>query len=91
MRLALGASPGGMAWLVIRHSLLTIAVGLAAGVVLWAAVWRVTESLVSGVRPNDLLTIAVSLATLAGVGALAAALPAFRASRVNPLDAIRVQ
>ena len=91
VRLALGASPGGMAWLVIRDSLVTVALGLGAGVVLWLAVDRVTTNLVAGVQPDDALTMSVSVAILAAVGALAAAIPAFRAARVNPLEAIRIQ
>ena len=53
VRLALGASPGGVSWLVLRDSLTLVVLGLVAGVVLWFPVLNLTRSLLVGVSPHD--------------------------------------
>jgi predicted permease len=89
VRLALGASPGGVSWLVLRDSLVLVAIGLVAGVALWFPVLNLTRSLLYGVSPHDPRLLGMSLGALLVVGVLAGLLPALRASRIDPIEAIR--
>jgi predicted permease len=91
VRLALGASPAGVSWLVMRESLVTIAIGLVIGLLLWLPLLGLTKSLVFNVSPHDPVSVVISAALLVGVGAIATLLPARRASRVDPVEAIRSQ
>ncbi len=98
IRVALGARPGGVAWMVLRETLALASAGVAIGVPavlaltpvldhVLAPAWR--ESFAYGMKPNDPLTIAMAVTVLAGVGALAGYLPARRAARVDPMTALR--
>jgi ABC-type antimicrobial peptide transport system permease subunit len=89
VRLALGASPSGVSWLVLRDSLGLVTGGLAVGVALWFPVLGLTKSLVFNVSPHDPVLLGVSLAVLISVGAFAGLVPAWRASRIDPIEAIR--
>jgi predicted permease len=91
VRIALGASPAGVGWVVLRDSLITIALGLAAGFVLWFPVLGLTEKLVFGLSPHDPLTLAFGMGLLLVVGVAAAAIPAWRAGRIDPMSAIRAE
>ncbi len=87
VRVALGADAGDVIRLFLRDGLRLTALGLAAG--LAAAITRFVASLVFDVRPLDPATIAVTAATLSLAAALAAYLPARRAARVDPMQALR--
>jgi predicted permease len=89
VRLALGASPAGVSWLVLRDSLGLVVVGLAAGVTLWFPVLGLTRSLLYNVSPHDPLLLGLSVGVLVVVGILAGLVPALRASRIDPIEAIR--
>jgi predicted permease len=89
VRLALGASPGGVRMLVLRESLVTSAGGVLLGLALLIPVQGLTGRLVYGVSPRDPMTVAVGTAVLLLVTAVAAFVPAWRASRIDPVDAIR--
>ena len=89
VRLALGASPGGVRLLVLRESLITSAVGVMLGLALLLPVQGVTGRLVYGVSPRDPATVVLGTALLLAVTAVAAFVPAWRASRIDPVDAIR--
>jgi hypothetical protein len=89
VRLALGASPGSVSRLVLRDSLGLVAIGLVAGVSLWFPVLGLTRSLLFGVSPHDPALLSLSLGALILVGALAGLVPALRASRIDPIEAIR--
>jgi hypothetical protein len=92
VRLALGASPHGLAFQVIKESLLLAIVGAAVGLPAAYALGRAAEASLFGVSPASpaspaLLTAAVLV--LAAVSAATAILPARRAARVDPLVALR--
>jgi ABC-type antimicrobial peptide transport system permease subunit len=91
VRLALGASPAGVSWVVIRESLGTIAIGLAVGIVLCLPLLRLTRRLVYGLSPHDPVTLAFSTGLLLVVGLGAALLPAARAAQIDPIEAIRAE
>ncbi len=91
VRLALGASPAAVSWVVLRDSLRTIAMGLVAGFVLWFPLLRLTRSLVYGLSPHDPGSLATGAGLLLGVGVVAALLPAIRAARTDPIQAIRAE
>lgn len=89
IRMALGASPYDVLGLVIRQSMRLVGTGIVLGLIGALALTRLMGSLLFGVSPNDPATfIAVSL-VLAGVAFLASWLPASRASRIDPLIALR--
>jgi ABC-type antimicrobial peptide transport system permease subunit len=87
--MALGAPRGSVVWLVIREAMGHMTVGAAAGIAVAAASSKAIASLLYGVRPNDPGTILLAVATLALVCAAAAWIPARRASRLDPMAALR--
>jgi predicted permease len=89
VRVALGAQIADVRGLFVRHGLALIAAGVVLGIGVAVAVTRVLSSLLYGVQPIDPLTYAVGSVVLVGVGLLATYLPARRAARVDPLDALR--
>jgi len=89
VRLALGASPAGVRSLVLRESLGLSIAGVALGLLLLAPVQGLIGRLLYGISPRDPVTVAVATAVLLAVTAAAAFIPAWRASRVDPVDAIR--
>jgi predicted permease len=91
VRLALGATPGGVQRLVLGDSLLTVLGGIALGVALSIPALGVTKSLLYDVRPHDPAALAIASLLLLTIGVLAAAIPAWRASRIDPLTAIRAE
>lgn len=89
VRLALGASPAGVRRLVLGDSLVTVLVGVGLGIALSMPALTVTRALLFGVSPHDPVALAVAAGSLLAVGLLAAAVPAWRASRIDPVTAIR--
>ena len=89
IRLALGASPGGILWLVIREGMKPVAFGLVIGLAAALALNRVAQSLLFGVSATDPLTFAANALLFLGVGLLACWLPARRAAKVDPMVALR--
>ena len=89
LRVALGALPRDVIWLVMRDVLILIAAGLAVGVPLAFALSTLVRSQLFGLRPHDPLTLVSSALVLALVASLAGLIPAFRASRADPLLSIR--
>jgi predicted permease len=89
VRLALGAPPARVAWEASRAALVQVALGLALGVPVSLAAARAAEGLLFGVAPAAVETYIVSIATLTAVAGVAAFLPARRASRVDPVTALR--
>lgn len=91
IRLAVGASPRGVLLLVLRRAAVLALVGVTLGLALAAAVSTVLRSLLIGLAPVDPLAFGGALALLAAVMLAAAWVPARRASRMNPVGALRAE
>jgi predicted permease len=89
IRMALGARPADVLNLVLRQGLKLALAGVAAGLVVTVALTRLMASLLYGVSATDPITLVVTAVSLTCVAALACYLPARRATRINPLDALR--
>jgi predicted permease len=89
IRVALGASPQAVTWLVWGQGAKLTLLGLAVGLVLGVGSARLLAGLLFGVTANDAATFAAVLAVLGVVGALSTWLPVRRAARVDPLVALR--
>jgi putative ABC transport system permease protein len=89
IRLALGASPRGIVWLVIKHGMKPVAVGLLLGLAGAAVLTQAARSLLFGVSATDPLTFAANALLFASVGLLACWLPARRAAKLDPMIALR--
>jgi predicted permease len=91
IRMAMGAEPGKIRAMVMREMLWILGIGLAVGVPAALALARLTESQLYGVKAYDAAVVAGAVLALAATAVAAAYLPARRASRVNPLDALRYE
>jgi putative ABC transport system permease protein len=91
VRMALGAVAGDVVWLVMREVLVLVGTGIAIGLAASWAANRVISSQLYGVGANDPLTIAGAAALLCSVALLAGYVPARRATRVNPVLALRYE
>lgn len=89
IRMSLGSTRTAVIWLVLREALALVVVGVVAGVpsCLWLS--RFVQSQLFGVRASNPLVLSAACAVLAGVAALAAVVPAWRAAHVNPVVALR--
>jgi predicted permease len=91
IRLALGAEPGGVIWLVMKEVLLLLAIGLAIGIPAAMALGRFVASQLYGIEARDPLTATATLVLLTLVSAAAGLIPAHRASRIDPILALRYE
>jgi predicted permease len=91
IRMALGAQGRDILWIVGRETLLLMAVGVTIGLPAAVAAGRGLQSILFALQPSDPVTIACAAATLVGVGAFAAFLPARRATKVDPMVALRYE
>jgi predicted permease len=91
VRMALGARPPSILWLVMSHALKLTILGLAIGLLGAVAVMRVMSTLLFGIVRLDALTTVGVAALLASASALAAYVPARRATKVDPLVALRYE
>jgi predicted permease len=91
IRIALGAYPRTIFLMVMREVVVLLAIGLGAGAVLALAGARITSALLFGLRPNDPATFLVALALLAATAVAACYLPARRATRIDPMVALRYE
>jgi putative ABC transport system permease protein len=91
LRFALGAQPTNILTLVLAAAAKLVAVGASAGLLLAFAAGRLLQAVLFGVASTDAVMLAVVLAIVLPVIMLAAALPAWRASRVDPLVALRTE
>ena len=91
LRLALGSPRARVLWLVMREALLMSALGLAGGVPIAIATAYLTRSLLYGVTSYDPLTLSMTAGLIVVVTIAAAFIPAFRASRLEPMLALRCE
>ena len=89
VRMALGATPRGVLRLIVGEGMTVVLVGIGSGVVAGLALGQTVSSLVFGVEVRDPLTFVCVALALAAVALAACAIPALRASRVDPLGALR--
>jgi predicted permease len=89
IRVAIGATRGGIVALVTRQGLVIVAIGLAVGLAGALGLSRLLASLLFGVGPADPGTVAAVTLTIAIVAALASGLPAWRAARLDPIVVLR--
>jgi predicted permease len=91
VRLALGASPGSVRWLVLRETLVVVGAGCLIGLLLAVPALRYVSTLLFGLSPGDPATLAAATAVLLAVSILAALIPAMRAARTDPIRALRTE
>jgi macrolide transport system ATP-binding/permease protein len=89
IRVTLGARRGLIIWMVLREVLVMTAVGLAIGVPLALFASRYVKTLLYGIEPTDPIAIAIGVAALLVCGLAAGLVPARRASRIDPMIAVR--
>jgi predicted permease len=91
LRMALGARPGSVMWMVMRDVLMLVAAGLVIGVPVALALERKASSMLFGLGNVDAASLAAATSILAVVAGVAAYLPARRASQVDPMTALRYE
>jgi ABC-type antimicrobial peptide transport system permease subunit len=89
IRMALGAQRRDVLGMVLRQGMMPVLTGMAAGALSAVAIGRYLESLLFHVSPRDPLAFAVSGAVLLLVSVTACLVPARRATRVSPIEALR--
>jgi predicted permease len=89
IRLALGADRSDVVWMVLRRSIRLVAIGVAVGIPAALLAVRPLQSLLYGLASTDALTIVAGVIALGATALLAAYLPARRASRIDPMTALR--
>ena len=89
VRIALGARAADVMWMVLRQSLAMISLGIGFGAIGAFAAGRLLVRLVDGAQPIDFSTFAMTITILVAAALLASFVPARRASRVDPLIALR--
>jgi predicted permease len=91
IRMALGANRAEILGMVLRETFILVAIGIAAGTLAVLEASRLVASFLFGLKPNDPLTIAGAALLMVAAAALAGYLPARRASRVDPMVALRYE
>jgi ABC-type antimicrobial peptide transport system permease subunit len=91
IRLALGAQPGLVIWLVMREVLLLLAIGLAVGIPSALALGQFVSTQLYGIQPHDPWIAGATMLVLTAVSAAAGLIPAHRASRIDPILALRYE
>jgi predicted permease len=91
IRIALGATPGAVVGMIVRHGMSVALAGASAGIVAALALSRLIDSLLFGVRGTDPLTFAVVAIVLLAISFMACYVPARRAARIDPMAALRAE
>ncbi len=91
VRFAWGAAPAGVLSLVVRDGVALATLGALLGAATAIAAARVFSTLLFGVRPWDLEALAAAVVAAIVLAAVASVLPAVRAARVNPMEALRAE
>ena len=91
IRIAIGAQPNAVLWLVLKQALRLTVIGIVAGLVGAAIAATLMRSLLLGIHMTDLMTLIVLPAALVVTALVACWSPARRAARVNPMEALRCE
>jgi putative ABC transport system permease protein len=91
LRIALGASPAAVVAMLTRQGVVLTGFGIAGGLLLFALVARFLRTLLFGVAPTDVLTLASASVLLVAIAAVASWIPARRTSRLDPADVLRAE
>lgn len=91
IRMALGAQPATVLWMALRESLLLVALGIAIGLPCALALTRLVASRLFGLQPWDPATMGAATTILIAVAVIAGYVPARKASRLNPVNALRYE
>jgi predicted permease len=89
IRIAMGASPSDILRMVLRQGISVVGIGLVLGLVISLAGTRLLSGLVVGVKPSDPITFIIVVLLLTGIALFACWIPARRATRIDPLIALR--
>jgi ABC-type antimicrobial peptide transport system permease subunit len=91
VRAALGATTGNVLSQVLGEGLRTVAIGVGAGIALALAAGRLIASLLYGVKANDPAAMAIAAIVLLSIAAVASLVPAWRAAKADPVEALRAE
>jgi predicted permease len=91
IRIALGAPSGNVLWLVSREALALVSMGIIIGLLASLVATQAATTLLFGLKPNDPLTLVLATLVLTVVALLACYIPARRATRVDPMVALRYE
>jgi predicted permease len=91
LRIALGAPTGGVLWMVLKESLLLLAIGVAVGVPATLAASHAVQSQLFGLSPSDPSTMIAAVLVIAAVTMASAYFPARRATKIDPMIALRYE
>jgi putative ABC transport system permease protein len=91
IRMALGATRGRIAWLVVFQGIRLALIGTAVGWIGSVLLSRFLRSLLFGVTPFDMGTLLSAVLGLAAITTLAALIPAYRSARLDPMQALRTE
>jgi len=91
IRMALGARKNDVLWLVLREATVLVLCGAGAGLAAATAINRLISSMLFGLTPSDPMALLIATSVLLAVALLAAWLPARRASKVDPMVALRYE
>jgi ABC-type antimicrobial peptide transport system permease subunit len=89
IRMALGATSPSVVWLVMREVLTLVGIGVAIGLPAAWGVTRLVQTQLYGITPNDPYTLALAVVGIAGTAIVSGYVPAQRATRVDPMRALR--
>jgi ABC-type antimicrobial peptide transport system permease subunit len=91
IRKALGAQPFDVAWPILREALTLAAIGIVIGLPIALVLVRVVRGIIYGIEPHDPLTMIGAAVLMIAVAALAAWIPARRAAKIDPMEALRYE
>ena len=91
VRIAIGARPARVVWMVVRETLMLVGVGLVIGIPIAIGLGGLVSSLLFGLEPTDIVTIAAAAGLMVAVACAAAAAPSRRAASIDPVRALRYQ
>ena len=91
IRMALGAGGGSVAWLIMKEVLVLLGIGVAIALPAALGLTRLVQSQLYGTKPNDPLSLTLATLVIAMVALLAGYVPAYRATRIDPIRALRYE